>query len=120
MSSATTTYDEVPYFSKPLYATHPNLLAAAGRLRGLDTPAPSRCRVLELGCAGGGNLIPMAAALPESQFVGIDLSERQIAEGQELTERCALKNIRLIAGSIAGMLAAPHDVAEAIQEMLSF
>lgn len=101
MSSSTTTYDEVPYFSKPLYATHPNLLAAAGRLRGLDTPAPSRCRVLELGCAGGGNLIPMAAALPESQFVGIDLSERQIAEGQELTERCALKNIRLIAGSIA-------------------
>jgi hypothetical protein len=31
-----------------------------------------------------------------------------------------LAAIALIAGSIAGMLAAPHDVAEAIQEMLSF
>jgi cyclopropane fatty-acyl-phospholipid synthase-like methyltransferase len=39
--------------------------------------------VLELGCAAGGNLMPMAASSPDSQFVGIDLSNVQITEGQE-------------------------------------
>ena len=74
--SIATSYDEVPYDCKPLYSTHPDSLAVAGRFRGLAAPPPSRCRVLELGCADGGNLIPMAYGLPESQFVGIDLSQR--------------------------------------------
>ena len=36
------------------------------------------CRVLELGCATGGNLLPMAETLPAAQFVGVDLSDAQI------------------------------------------
>ncbi|HEY2413274.1 MAG TPA: class I SAM-dependent methyltransferase [Pirellulaceae bacterium] len=101
MSGAATTYDEVPYLSKPLFSTHPDLLAAAGRLRGLKTPSPSNCRVLELGCAAGGNLIPMAYALPESRFVGIDLSTKQIEDGQALCRQLELQNIKLSATSIA-------------------
>jgi methyltransferase-like protein len=95
------TYDEVPYESKPLFSTHPDCLCAAARLRGLAAAAPSRCRVLELGCAGGGNLIPMAYGLPQSQFVGIDLSQRQIADGQAVIKRLELSNIELRAASIA-------------------
>src|SRR5437660_690626 len=69
-----TAYDEVPYDSKPQYATHPDCLASLATLLGM-APAPvERCRVLELGCGTGGNLISMAAALPDSQFVGLDLS----------------------------------------------
>ena len=49
-----------------------------GKLFGLNTAAPTQCRVLELGCAAGLNLIAMAALLPESTFVGIDLSPVQI------------------------------------------
>jgi methyltransferase-like protein/ubiquinone/menaquinone biosynthesis C-methylase UbiE len=56
--------------------------------------------VLELGCAAGGNLIPMAYALPQSQFVGIDLSQRQIADGRKLCDELNLANIELRAGSI--------------------
>ena len=96
-----TSYDEVPYQSKPLYTTHPDCLAAAARLRSLPAPPASRCRVLELGCAGGGNLIPMAYSLPDSQFVGIDLSQRQIADGQQICDALGLKNITLKAASIA-------------------
>jgi methyltransferase-like protein/cyclopropane fatty-acyl-phospholipid synthase-like methyltransferase len=96
-----TSYDEVPYESKPLYSTHPDCLAVAARLRGLDAPPASRCRVLELGCAGGGNLIPMAYALPESRFVGVDLSQRQIEDGRKLYDRLGLTNIELKAASIA-------------------
>src|SRR5262249_17557113 len=53
------------------------------------------CRVLELGCAGGGNLIPMALTLPASRLIGVDLSARQIADGQKLAAELALDNIHL-------------------------
>lgn len=96
-----TSYDEVPYQSKPLFSTHPDCLGAAARLRGIAAAAPGRCRVLELGCAGGGNLLPMAYSLPSSEFVGIDLSPRQIAQGQEAIDAIGLKNITLRAASIA-------------------
>jgi len=56
---------------------------------------PDRCRVLELGTASGGNLIPMGFSWPESQFVGIDLSERQIREGQQVVRELELSNVDL-------------------------
>lgn len=91
-----TSYDEVPY---PLYShsqTHPSELATLARLHGL-TPAPVEgCRVLEIGCAGGGNLIPMAYGLPGSQFIGVDFSSRQIGQGQQLVDALQLSNIRLL------------------------
>ena len=51
--------------------------------------------MLELGCAAGGNLIPMACAFPGSHFIGIDLSESEVADGRELVAALALKNIEL-------------------------
>jgi methyltransferase-like protein/SAM-dependent methyltransferase len=93
-------YEEIPYSSNPFYYTHPDNLATVGMLMGMNPPPVERCRVLELGCAGGGNLIPMAMALPESRFVGIDLSPRQIAMGQELVDALGLANIELKAVSI--------------------
>src|SRR5438477_2820132 len=75
-----TSYDEVPYQSDPFPQTHPDTLATIATLFGLSPPPVETCRVLELGCASGGNLIPMAIELPEAQFVGVDLSARQIAE----------------------------------------
>jgi hypothetical protein len=67
-------YDEVPYPSLSYVHTYPDRLATLATLLGL-TPAPvERCRVLEIGCASGGNLIPMAYGLPHSRFVGIDVA----------------------------------------------
>jgi methyltransferase-like protein len=62
-------------------------------LLGLNPAPVDRCRVLELGCAVGGNLIPMAYGLPGSEFVGIDSSAAQIAEGQAAVADLGLKNI---------------------------
>jgi methyltransferase-like protein/SAM-dependent methyltransferase len=91
----TTTYDAVPYPSYPFAQTHPDRLATIATLFGM-TPAPvERCRVLELGCAGGGNLIPMAATLSESRFVGIDRSGKQIADGRSTVDALDLINIDL-------------------------
>jgi methyltransferase-like protein/2-polyprenyl-3-methyl-5-hydroxy-6-metoxy-1,4-benzoquinol methylase len=90
-----TSYDQVPYESHPFFQTHPDRLATVATLLGLKPPPVARCRVLELGCAAGGNLIPMALALPDSTFVGIDLSGREIADGQRVVAALGLTNIEL-------------------------
>lgn len=89
-------YNDVPYPSDAFTVCHPNRLATVATLLGLDPAPPDRCRVLELGCASGGNLIPMAFALPESEFVGVDLAARQVAEGQQLAQTLGLRNVRLV------------------------
>jgi methyltransferase-like protein/SAM-dependent methyltransferase len=65
------------------------------RIFGLDATPPHNARVLELGCASGGNLIPMALAYPGSHFVGIDLSQRQIEEGNATVTQLGLANLDL-------------------------
>lgn len=95
-SDAGKSYDEIPYATLSHYFTHPDRLATVGTLFGLLPPPVENCRVLELGCAGGGNLIPMAYALPGSQFVGIDLSPVQIEQGQKYIDMLKLSNIRLV------------------------
>jgi methyltransferase-like protein/SAM-dependent methyltransferase len=90
-----TSYDLVPYESFPYANTQPDRLATIALLLDLKPPSPRRCRVLELGCAAGGNLIPMAQNSPESTFLGIDLSRVQIAEGQETVRALGLGNVEL-------------------------
>lgn len=93
-------YDRVPYPSASQHRTHPDHLAALAILHGLEPAPPDRCRVLELGCADGGNLVPMAVEMPDSRFVGIDLSPRQIETGRAFVAELGLKNLDLQARSI--------------------
>ncbi len=88
-------YDAVPYPSYSYSQSHPDHLATLATLRGMNPAPVERCRVLELGCASGGNLIPMAYGLPDSKFVGIDLAAGQIAEGQAVVAALGLENITL-------------------------
>jgi SAM-dependent methyltransferase len=89
-------YDEVPYQSYPFPQSHPDRLATIGRLFGMEPAPVDRCRVLEVGCASGGNIIPLAASLPDSEFVGIDFSPVQIGQGIADVEALGLSNIRLL------------------------
>ena len=93
--TARTSYDEVPYPSYPMPQTCPDHLATVATLLGLSPPPSDRCRVLELGCASGGNLIPLALSLPESTFIGVDLSHEQIVDGQRVVDALGLQNIEL-------------------------
>ncbi len=95
-----TSYEEIPYESKPLYPTHPDCLGTLATLMGMKPAPVDGCRVLELGCASGGNLIPMAEALPRSDFLGIDLSPGHINAGQKIVAALGLGNIKLRALSI--------------------
>ena len=95
MSERIDLYDEVPYASHPFTQTHPDRLATVTSLLGLTAPPAEKCRVLEIGCAAGGNIIPMARFLPGSTFLGIDLSARQIAEGQRIIDELKIPNVEL-------------------------
>ena len=70
------------------------------RIFGLTPPDVARCRVLELGCAAGGNLIPMAFNHPDSAFVGIDLSQRQVDDGHDAIRALGLRNLTIAHASI--------------------
>jgi SAM-dependent methyltransferase len=111
MESGQNAYDEVFYAGEAYPQTHPNRLGSIATLFGM-TPAPvATCRVLELGCGIGGNLIPMAEQWPEASFLGIDLSERSIDFGRRNIEALGLGNIELRHGDIMDVTAAlgPFD-----------
>src|SRR5437764_15074412 len=76
-------YNELPYTSFPDPARHPDRLATIGTLLGLDVAAIARCRVLELACGDGSNLVPIAATLPNADFVGFDFAAGPVACRQE-------------------------------------
>ncbi|MCB9744739.1 MAG: methyltransferase domain-containing protein [Alphaproteobacteria bacterium] len=75
-------------------------LAAAAALRGVRPPLLRGARVLELGCASGGNLIPMAARHPEARFVGVDLSESEILTAQAWSAHHRLENLEWVRADI--------------------
>jgi SAM-dependent methyltransferase len=77
--------------------THPDRLAAVGKLFGM-APAPvTGCRVLEIGCGDATNLICMAYALAASRFTGVDAAPEPLAIGQHVVDRLRLRNVTLLA-----------------------
>jgi methyltransferase-like protein/protein-L-isoaspartate O-methyltransferase len=86
-------YDSVLYPGGLYLQTHPDRQAAMGILFGMDAKAVERCRVLEIGCGHGSNLIAMAYGLPRSEFIGIDLAAKAIGSAQTRIERVGLTNI---------------------------
>jgi len=96
-------YDELPYDSLPLPETQPDFLAAVAKLHGFDAPDPARARILELGCAQGGNLIPLAWRWPESECVGIELSRVQAEAGAAFIQALGLSNARILHGDLAAL-----------------
>ncbi len=102
-------YDDVPYPDLSYSRTHPDRLATLGTILGLQPAPVTNCRVLELGCARGANIIPMAYGLPNSSFVGIDFSAKQINYGQIAITSLGLQNIKLVQADI---LSLTDDIGE--------
>ncbi len=96
-------YEDVPYAHLSYPQTHPDRLGMQATIMGMQPAPVNNCRVLELGCAVGGNIIPMAYGLPESRFVGIDFSPGQIRIGQNAVVNLGLKNINLMQADILSL-----------------
>jgi methyltransferase-like protein len=102
-------YEAVPYRGGALPETHPGHLAALGLIFGMKPAPAERCRVLEIACAAGTNLLPMAAVLPQSTFVGIDLSRIHIAAAEQAAHAAGLGNVALYAVDLLDFHAEPRS-----------
>lgn len=103
MEANLSNYDAVLYPSYTHGQTHPDRLSIIGTLFGLRPAPVDQCRMLELGCGNGTNLVPMAWGLPKSDFVGIDLAGRPIARGAQMITELGVSNIRLVQGDLAAI-----------------
>ena len=92
-------YDVVPNLDRSHSSAHPNRMATIAACCA-SSGRRLNARVLELGCANAGILLPMTANLPGTSFVGVDYSARQIAKGQAALAELGLTNITLRHGSI--------------------
>jgi methyltransferase-like protein/trans-aconitate methyltransferase len=88
-------YDTLVYPGFALTQAHPDRLATLATLFGMTPTDVSHCRVLELGCGDGVNLIGVALELPEATCVGVDLAAAGIKKGQTIIHELGLKNITL-------------------------
>lgn len=95
ISDIKNSYDDLMYESGAFPQTAINNLEARARLMGLQPAPAANAKVLELGCSMGGNIITQALYYPDAEFTGIDLSGRQVAQGNAIIEKMGLKNVRL-------------------------
>jgi SAM-dependent methyltransferase len=102
-------YDLIGYRTLPRRQTHPDRLAAIARLFGMQPAPVTACRVLEIGCGNGGNLIPLAYHLPQSRFTGIDLAAAPIADAVAVAANLGLSNVKLRAGDLRDLSAADGE-----------
>lgn len=88
----------------PITLSQTSHLAAVATLYGLSPPSIATANVLELGCAAGGNIIPLAVRYPRARFTGIDLAASHIADGRRQIGALGLDNVTLHRGDLADIL----------------
>src|SRR6185437_16165287 len=86
-------YNQILYPTHAFPETHPDTLARTAVLFGMEPPPVGDCRVLEIGCGDGGNIIPMGFEIPNGEFVGIDSAIITIQNAQRLIERSGAKKV---------------------------
>src|SRR5436190_23915151 len=96
MTTLPNPYDELPYKSLPIEWTAPERLALTSLLHGGPRQSLDAYRVLELGCADGANLLPMAYYRKGAQFVGVDGAASQINLANSRRMALQLSNIEFI------------------------
>jgi SAM-dependent methyltransferase len=105
----------VPFPGGAHVQTNPDRLAAIGTLCGMTPAPPERCRMLELGCGEGVNLLAAAIRFPGSRFVGADRAPRALARARQLAERLSLTNVEFVAADFGAVPAGagPFDYVSA-------
>jgi trans-aconitate 2-methyltransferase len=82
-------------------------------------PAGEPRRVLEIGCGTGESLLALAAARPHASFVGVDVSERNVAAAERARDgHPAAERLEFVAADYAATtLDGPFDVVFADQSL---
>ncbi|MBX3298219.1 MAG: class I SAM-dependent methyltransferase [Acidobacteria bacterium] len=112
-------YNSLPYPGYTFPQTHPDRITTLARLHGIYAAEPDNCRVLELGCGDGSNLLSFACALPRSEFLGIDLSSVHIDEAKAASSLLGVSNVEFVCADIteldiAGLGSFDHIIAHGL------
>jgi SAM-dependent methyltransferase len=91
--------------------TSPLRLAWAALIQGHQAPRHS-FRYLDAGCGQGLSLLLMAAAHPDSEFVGIDFLPEHIAHANNLATRIGLTNVKFLEGDFIELARNPSNLGE--------
>ncbi len=102
-------YEDVPYVGRANRKSHPDRMATIATLLGMNPPPPASCRVLEIACGDGANLIPAAASLPGSRFVGFDFAPSGIERARRMAAQLGLANALFLT---LDLRAVPEDFGE--------
>jgi SAM-dependent methyltransferase/methyltransferase-like protein len=94
-------YDQLPYPSYTFPKSFPDRLATMAALYGIEAADPSSCRLLELGCGDGTNLLAMAYTTLESRFTGIDLSKVHIEKARRSAEWIGANNASFLQADVS-------------------
>lgn len=95
---ASSSYESQPYEAKAIPQAHPDRLAVVARFHGFLAAKANACRYLDVGCADGAHLIPLALEFPESTFVGVELSPSQAERAQRAISELGLTNVTVHCG----------------------
>ncbi|MFM2169994.1 MAG: hypothetical protein RI957_223 [Verrucomicrobiota bacterium] len=82
-----------PAMSHP--PAHPSVIAATALLGGIRLNSEQSWNILEVGCASGHHILPIAEHYRQARITAIDLDARAIHEARRLAQRANLKNIDL-------------------------
>jgi trans-aconitate methyltransferase len=85
-----------PYPAMSHPPAHPSVMAAAALLAGLRCDLSAPFHLLEIGCASGHHLLPIAASYPHARFTAIDIDATAIAEAKRLAHLADLSHIEWI------------------------
>jgi methyltransferase-like protein/ubiquinone/menaquinone biosynthesis C-methylase UbiE len=96
-------YEAILYPGQTRSSAHPDRMATIGTLLGMNPVSLESCRVLELGCGSGENLISIAQSLPGSDCVGVDIAARPIAIANEMVGTLGRDNVRFEQADVMDM-----------------
>lgn len=96
--------DDLPYVRHFIADLSPARLRLVAALNGLVPPPAVDFDYCELGCAHGDTLAALAAAYPESRFLGVDLSAAHVASAKRLARDGALENIGVLERDFADLV----------------
>ena len=96
-----TTYNDIPYMGRVHSQTHIERIALAATLFGIESVNIQTCRVLELGCGDGSNLLNMAINPPNATFVDIDGSSVHIERANNMAKYAKIANVEFHAWTSA-------------------
>ncbi len=96
--------DDVSYVRHFIGDLAPSRLRLVAALNGLAPPPAEDFDYCELGCAHGDTLVALAAAHPDSRFLGVDLLPDHVASAKKLAKDGALENVGVLERDFAALL----------------